>query len=338
MTSARPAIHPAAVPNDLPLERLRIRPGRDGSVAVDPATAGWRYLGFRTVELAAGGRLDVGTVDHEACIVVIGGGGIVVRPVDGEPIELDGRASPFDGLPDAAYLPLGAQRIEGRTVRSSIEARPVAGNGRVRIAIAEAPRSRTAGVADRPQAIGPDAVTVEVRGAGRSTRQINHIIPPGYPADRLLLVEVLTPAGNWSSWPPHKHDLDDMPREAVLEEVYHYGFRTAGGLGDPAALPAGRQPARAGAGWPVVRRRRRCRARDRWLPPLRRHRRRRRLLPQRPRRRTTHDGLFVRPVAGPGSAAMGQRGARPARPDGPAAPLNIWAGCASRPLGLRSTG
>lgn len=225
MTSARPAIHPAAVPNDLPLERLRIRPGRDGSVAVDPATAGWRYLGFRTVELAAGGRLDVGTVDHEACIVVIGGGGIVVRPVDGEPIELDGRASPFDGLPDAAYLPLGAQRIEGRTVRSSIEARPVAGNGRVRIAIAEAPRSRTAGVADRPQAIGPDAVTVEVRGAGRSTRQINHIIPPGYPADRLLLVEVLTPAGNWSSWPPHKHDLDDMPREAVLEEVYHYGFR-----------------------------------------------------------------------------------------------------------------
>jgi 5-deoxy-glucuronate isomerase len=68
-------------------------------------------------------------------------------------------------------------------------------------------------------------VRVESRGAGNATRQINHIIAPDFPADRLEVVEVLTPSGNWSSWPPHKHDVDDMPTEAVLEEVYHYRFR-----------------------------------------------------------------------------------------------------------------
>ncbi|HKG56823.1 MAG TPA: 5-deoxy-glucuronate isomerase, partial [Candidatus Limnocylindrales bacterium] len=57
------------------------------------------------------------------------------------------------------------------------------------------------------------------------SRQINHIVKPGFPADRLLLVEVITPSGNWSSWPPHKHDVDDMPAEAVLEEIYCYQFR-----------------------------------------------------------------------------------------------------------------
>ena len=73
--------------------------------------------------------------------------------------------------------------------------------------------------------IGPEEVTVEVRGAGNATRQINHIITPSFPARRLEVVEVYTPSGNWSSWPPHKHDTDDMPREAVLEEIYAYRFR-----------------------------------------------------------------------------------------------------------------
>jgi 5-deoxy-glucuronate isomerase len=66
---------------------------------------------------------------------------------------------------------------------------------------------------------------VEIRGAGNATRRIHHIIKPESPADRLEVVEVYTPAGNWSSWPPHKHDVDDMPREAVLEEIYYYQQR-----------------------------------------------------------------------------------------------------------------
>jgi 5-deoxy-glucuronate isomerase len=220
-----PTVHPTALPNDLPVDRLRHRPAADGSVAIDPVSAGWRYLSFRTAELGAGVPLAFGTPGHEACIVVIGGGGVVVRPPDDAPIELAGRVSPFDGLPDAAYLPVGARRTGERSIGSSVEARPAQRGGQVRIALAEAPRARTSGVATSPRAIRPDDIRIEVRGAGRSTRQINHIVPPEFPADRLLLVEVLTPAGNWSSWPPHKHDLDDMPAEAVLEEVYHYRFR-----------------------------------------------------------------------------------------------------------------
>jgi hypothetical protein len=70
----------------------------------------------------------------------------------------------------------------------------------------------------------PD-VRLETRGSGHATRQIRHLVTPEFPADRLLIVEVVTPAGNWSSWPPHKHDVDAMPDEAVLEEIYHYRFR-----------------------------------------------------------------------------------------------------------------
>ena len=61
-----------------------------------------------------------------------------------------------------------------------------------------------------------------MRGAGNATRQINNMIKPGFPAERILVVEVLTPAGNWSSYPPHKHDEDRPPDEVVLEEVYYY--------------------------------------------------------------------------------------------------------------------
>jgi 5-deoxy-glucuronate isomerase len=99
------------------------------------------------------------------------------------------------------------------------------GSGEGSIAIARAPRSGRDGVATDPIVIGPGDVVVEIRGAGNASRQINHIIAPAFPADRLEIVEVVTPSGNWSSWPPHKHDVDGMPDEAVLEEVYHYRFR-----------------------------------------------------------------------------------------------------------------
>jgi 5-deoxy-glucuronate isomerase len=77
----------------------------------------------------------------------------------------------------------------------------------------------------------PDEVAVEVRGAANATRQINNMIQPGFPAERILVVEVLTPAGNWSSYPPHKHDVDDPPAEVVLEEVYYYRAPAAEAFG-----------------------------------------------------------------------------------------------------------
>ena len=161
---------------------------------------------------------------------------------------------------------------------------------RVVVAIAEAPSSGFRDVADAPFLIGPDDVDIEIRGAGNATRQINKIIGPDSPADRLEVVEVLTPSGNWSSWPPHKHDRDEMPDEAVLEEVYYYRFRRPRGVGSPARLSGG-SVARLPDGSPPWG----LRHRHRRLPPLRRRPWRRRVLPERVGRGSANDGLLVRP-------------------------------------------
>jgi 5-deoxy-glucuronate isomerase len=207
-----PTIHPRALANDLPPGELRVRPGSDGRVAVDPTRAGWRYLSFEAVPVGAGGIVVDAADGHETCLVVVAGRDVTIEGDDGS-WQLDGRDDPFSGLPSALWLP------DGRALRVRI------GSGAGIVAIARAPRSARDGVATESIAIVPDDVLVEIRGAGNASRQINHIIAPSFPADRLEVVEVLTPSGNWSSWPPHKHDVDDMPNEAVLEEVYHYRFR-----------------------------------------------------------------------------------------------------------------
>jgi 5-deoxy-glucuronate isomerase len=138
-------------------------------------------------------------------------------------LELPGRATVFDARPSAVYLPDGC--------RAYLTARPIESDGQVVVGIAEAPCSGRDGVSTKPIAIRPQDVEVEIRGAGNATRRIHHIIKPEFPADRLEVVEVYTPAGNWSSWPPHKHDVDDMPREAVLEEIYYYQQRRRDGWG-----------------------------------------------------------------------------------------------------------
>lgn len=216
---AETVIRPAALPNTLRADELLIRPGRDDvSVTVDPDRASWRYLSFRAVALAAGETVDAGAFGQEAVVVVIGGGGVRIDVANHPSMGLPGRSGPFVALPWAAYLP---PEVPGRVVGQPDSTR---GEGRVLVAIAEAPRSGMNRAAERPVLIGPDDVDVEVRGAGNATRQINKIVQPGFPADRLEVVEVLTPSGNWSSWPPHKHDTDRWPDEAVLEEVYYYQF------------------------------------------------------------------------------------------------------------------
>jgi len=172
---------------------------------VTPERAGWRYLSFSVHDVA--GPMEVGGEGRETAVVVLRGGGCTVGDLD-----LPGRASVWEGLPSAAYLPPGITSVVAPRGSS------------VTVAVASAPASGRA-TAGAPVRIGPEDVTVEVRGAGNATRQINHIITPGFPADRLEVVEVYTPSGNWSSWPPHKHDTDDMPNEAILEEVYSYRFR-----------------------------------------------------------------------------------------------------------------
>lgn len=216
-------IHPGAPPNHLAPDELRVRPGADGvSLSVDPARAGWRYLGFRAVALGAGQRLDVGGPGTETVVVVLAGGGIRLVPDGGTELQLDGRPTVFAGKAWATYLPANCRaQVTGRPLRDA----------QVVLAIAEAPASGRDGVSRAPVLIRPQDIDVEIRGAGNATRRIHHIIRPEFAADRLEVVEVYTPAGNWSSWPPHKHDVDDMPREAVLEEIYYYQQRRPEGWG-----------------------------------------------------------------------------------------------------------
>ena len=170
---------------------------------VDPASASWRYLSFRVERLRDGDDVARRSGDEEIALVSLGGR--CAAESEGERWELGGRATVFDGMPSALYLPRDSEyRLT---------------------AIGDAEVAVCGALADErlePRAVGPEEVEIEVRGSGNATRQINHIIKPEFPAHRLLVVEVFTPGGNWSSYPPHKHDEDRPPEEVVLEEVYYY--------------------------------------------------------------------------------------------------------------------
>ena len=174
---------------------------------VDPATASWRYLSFRVERLRDGQQVSRQTGNEEIALVPLGGRCAVES--GGERWELGGRASVFDGMPWAVYLP--------RDTEYTLSAL-----GDVEVAVSGA-------LADErlePRLVTPTDVEIEVRGSGNATRQINHIVRPEFPAQRLLVVEVFTPSGNWSSYPPHTHDEDHPPGEVVLEEVYYYRTQT----------------------------------------------------------------------------------------------------------------
>ena len=133
------------------------------------------------------------------------------------------------------------------------------------VAIAAAP----GGPVRRTALVAPDDILVEARGSGRTARRVHHLLPPDAEAGRLIAFEVFTPGGNWSSYPPHKHDTEDPPTEARLEEVYFYRFATPGGFafqrvytpdreldealapgdGDVVLVPAGYHPVGAAAGY-----------------------------------------------------------------------------------------
>ena len=164
---------------------------------VTPQSADWRYLSFEVRTGSFSHRTD----DAEVVIVSLSGACRV--DAEGQAWELGGRESVFAGMPWALYLP--------RETRFDVQT-----EGEVAVCGALCERRRD------PVLVTPDDVEIEVRGAGNATRQINHIVKPDFPAERILVVEVFTPAGNWSSYPPHKHDEDDPPGEVVLEEVYYY--------------------------------------------------------------------------------------------------------------------
>lgn len=187
---------------------LVIAPGDPGDegvlVGVTPEQAGWRDLGFAVRRLPAG-RSFAGTTDGQEVALVLLGGQATIESSVGQWVRIGKRRTVFDGMPFAVYLPPGV------TYR-------VVAEQDVEVALAWCP-AEEGGAA---RLVTPDDVVVEVRGGGNATRQINHILPAEFPAQRLLVVEVYTPGGNWSSYPPHKHDRHDPPREVCLEEVYYY--------------------------------------------------------------------------------------------------------------------
>jgi 5-deoxy-glucuronate isomerase len=165
---------------------------------VTPESAGWDYVGFELVSPPHSGRTD----ERELCLVVVQGV-CDVRSAHGEWVGLGARATPFEGRPDAAYLPPGTEY-------------ELSGNAEVALCTAPARSGAEARV------LPGDRVEVETRGFGAQERTVTPILMGDQEADSLLVCEVLTPPGHWSSYPPHKHDRDALPEESLLEETYYH--------------------------------------------------------------------------------------------------------------------
>ena len=173
------------------------------ALEVTPESAGWGHASLRVLELAAGGSHLLDTGPDEILVVPLAGSLLV--ECDGETVALAGRSTVFAGPTDFAYLPRDAVA----TLRSER-------GGRFALCGARARRRL-------PVRYGPAAgVPVELRGAGRCSRQVNNFATADvFEADAVIACEVITPAGNWSSYPPHKHDrTSDV--ETELEEIYYF--------------------------------------------------------------------------------------------------------------------
>jgi 5-deoxy-glucuronate isomerase len=184
-------------------------PAPDGTIlTVSPESAGWGYVGFEVLSLDAGRTARRGTEGNELCVVVVDGRA-QVSSEHGD-WALGGRSDPWSGPPGAAYLPPG----------TAVE---LTGDGEVALCWAPANGGAPARVLEAGEPI--------VRGEGSFERRIHNILMGDQPADSLLVTEVLTPGGHWSSYPPHKHDRDAMPDESFLEETYYHRVVPAHGFG-----------------------------------------------------------------------------------------------------------
>ncbi|MCI4146048.1 MULTISPECIES: 5-deoxy-glucuronate isomerase [Streptomyces] len=198
------------------------------AVDVNPLGAGWDHSSLRVLPLAPGGSHTFDTGDSEWIVLPLSGACTVVSDDDfgHEEFALTGRTSVFDGVSDFAYVP--------RDARVTVSS---AGGGRFALTGARCSRRL-------PARYGPASdVPVELRGTGSCSRQVNNFGAAGvFECDKLIAVEVLTPGGNWSSFPPHKHDEHRPGEESVLEEIYYFEFAAhdgTPGLGYQRVSPSG---------------------------------------------------------------------------------------------------
>ncbi len=188
---------------------------RDGdAVVVTPESAGWSFCGLRVVSLEPGVPREFATLGEEFAVLPLSGASVTVE-AEGRRFDLEGRTSVFSRVSDWAYLPIDA------------EVRLTSARG-CEVALASARATRRFD----PAYVPAGAVEVETRGAGSATRQVTNFMTPESfgGADKLICCEVLTPDGNWSSYPPHKHD--DTPGSPVWnEEIYYFRIGRVGGVG-----------------------------------------------------------------------------------------------------------
>lgn len=188
---------------------------RDGfETVVDDSFDGWQHTGLRVADLGDGGTVTLPAVGVERLVIPLSGSATVVH--EGTETTLAGRASVFEGPTDVLYLGIDAGEAT------------ITGTGR--IAIAEAPTA----VARPSKHIARDAVPVELRGGGRASRQVHDCGTPAVlDAGSFIVCEVITPAGNWSSHPAHKHDEHVPGVESRLEEIYYFEFAARAGTNPP---------------------------------------------------------------------------------------------------------
>ena len=193
---------------------VKARPSGREICKVTPESAGWKYVGFRALRLAVGEREETSSGAQEVCLVVLTGQ--VDVNVDGERFEALGqRDSVFEPVsPAALYVPPrhGLRITARRHAEVALCSAPSTGKHPLRL-------------------IEPATMKRSTRGKGSNTRYVCDILPESDPAaDHLLVVEVLTPAGHSSSYPPHKHDTEAGPGETQLEETYYHRINPAQGF------------------------------------------------------------------------------------------------------------
>jgi 5-deoxy-glucuronate isomerase len=192
-----------------PLLRHPERPDSDGRIHhVTPANAGWTYVGFAVHELASGAVLSRPTAAEEVCLVLLSGRARISAGEGASKTDfglVGERCSVFEGAPWSVYVPARSHwRVQAETaVELAVCAAPAEGRLPARL-------------------IPPSQVGEQVRGSRTNTRYVRNILPEDAPAESLLVVEVVTPGGHWSSYPPHKHDCDRLPHESLLEETYYH--------------------------------------------------------------------------------------------------------------------
>jgi 5-deoxy-glucuronate isomerase len=178
---------------------------------ITPESAGWQYVGFEVFDLVPPRPFERESGGREQCLVLLSGRASV--SIDGRSFGVIGeRRTPFEGKPFAVYAP----------PRSRVG---VVAETRCELAVCSAPATGTVPA----RLIRPEDVGEEVRGKGTNTRYVRNVLAASAPAERLLVVEVLTPGGHWSSYPPHKHD-SDLRGETQLEETYYHRLARAGGF------------------------------------------------------------------------------------------------------------